>query len=113
MAFVQGRRSARVLGKVTALVVDKTGTTEGRPALPGWLRLSQVRKRRPSFAAALERYSEHPLRALSAGRGGRSRQELRILAAPGGGVHGMVDGRPAVLSKRALLEKSGIRNLEG
>ena len=33
-------------------------------------------------------------------------------AAPGGGVHGIVDGRPAVLGKRALLENSGIRNLE-
>ncbi len=106
-----------VLGKVTALVVDKTGTlTEGRPVVtrvvavePGGENVVLL------LAAALEQYSEHPLAGAvlrAAGEKIPARVES-FEAAPGGGVHGIVDGRPAVLGKRALLEKSGIRNLEG
>ena len=105
-----------VLGKVTALVVDKTGTlTEGRPSVTRVVAVEPGKENDVvSLAAALEQYSEHPLAGAvlrAAGVKIPPRVE-NFEAAPGGGVHGIVDGRPAVLGKRALLEKSGIRNLE-
>ncbi len=105
-----------VLGKVTALVVDKTGTlTEGRPGVTRVVAVEPGRENDVvSLAAALEQFSEHPLAGAvlrAAGVKIPARVE-NFEAAPGGGVHGIVDGRPAVLGKRALLEKSGIRNLE-
>ena len=106
-----------VLGKVTALVVDKTGTlTEGRPVVTRVVAVEPGGENDVLLlAAALEQYSEHPLAGAvlrAAGEKIPARVES-FEAAPGGGVHGIVDGRPAVLGKRALLEKSGIRNLEG
>ena len=106
-----------VLGKVTALVVDKTGTlTEGRPSVTRVVAVEPGRENDVvSLAAALEQYSEHPLAGAVLRAAGRRRFRLRVEnfeAEPGGGVHGIVDGKPAVLGKRALLEKSGIRNLE-
>ncbi len=105
-----------VLGKVTALVVDKTGTlTEGRPSVTRVVAVEPGKENDVvSLSAALEQFSEHPLAGAvlrAAGVKIPPRVE-NFEAAPGGGVHGIVDGRPAVLGKRALLENSGIRNLE-
>ena len=105
-----------VLGKVTALVVDKTGTlTEGRPSVTRVVAVEPGGENDVvSLAAALEQYSEHPL-AGAVLRAAQTKIPARVEsfeAEPGGGVRGIVDGKPAVLGKRALLEKSGIRNLE-
>jgi Cu+-exporting ATPase len=105
-----------VLGKVTALVVDKTGTlTEGRPSVTRVVAVEPGEENDVlSVAAALEQYSEHPLAGAvlrAAGVKIPARVE-NFEAAPGGGVHGIVDGRSAVLGKRALLENSGTRNLD-
>ena len=105
-----------VLGKVTALVVDKTGTlTEGRPSVTRVVAVEPGKENDVvSLSAALEQFSEHPLAGAvlrAAGVKIPPRVE-NFEASPGGGVHGIVDGRPAVLGKRALLENSGIRNLE-
>ena len=105
-----------VLGKVTALVVDKTGTlTEGRPSVTKVVAIEPGGETDVlSLAAALEQYSEHPLAGAvvrAAGEKIPARVE-NFEAAPGGGVRGIVDGRPALLGKRALLEKAGVRNLD-
>ncbi len=105
-----------VLGKVTALVVDKTGTlTEGRPSVTKVVPIEPGGETVVlSFAAALEQYSEHPLAGavLRAAPGKNLARAESFEAEPGGGVRGIVDGKPAVLGKRALLEKSGVRNLD-
>ena len=105
-----------VLGKVIALVVDKTGTlTEGRPSVTRVVAIEPGGENNVlSLAAALELYSEHPLAGAvvrAAGEKIPARVE-NFEAAPGGGVRGTVAGRPALLGKRALLEKAGVRNLD-
>ena len=105
-----------VLGKVTALVVDKTGTlTEGRPSVTKVVAIepggeSQIL----SLAAALEQYSEHPLAgAVLRAAGAKIPANVESFeAAPGGGVRGVVGGKFVLLGKRALLEQAGVRNLD-
>jgi Cu+-exporting ATPase len=103
-----------LLRRVDTLVLDKTGTlTEGRPRLvavepaagfdtPSLLRL----------AGSLERGSEHPLAAALV-RGAEERgvalgEAEAFDSLPGRGVRGRVDGRPAALGNRRLLEELGI-----
>jgi P-type Cu+ transporter len=105
-----------VLGKVTALVVDKTGTlTEGRPSVTSVIPIERGKEDEIlSLAAALERQSEHPL-AGAVLRAAREKTPAAVEdfeAAPGGGVRGRMDGRSVLLGKRAFLEAAGVRNLD-
>jgi P-type Cu+ transporter len=105
-----------VLGKVTALVVDKTGTlTEGRPSVTKVVAIEPGGESEIlSLAAALEQHSEHPLAgAVLRAAGGKIPAKVENFeAAPGGGVRGSVDGKFVLLGKRALLEEAGVRNLD-
>ena len=105
-----------VLGKVTALVVDKTGTlTEGRPSVTKVVAIEPGGESEIlSLAAALEQYSEHPLAgAVLRAAGERIPANVENFeAAPGGGVRGAVGGKFVLLGKRALLEEAGVRNLD-
>jgi Cu+-exporting ATPase len=105
-----------VLGKVTALVVDKTGTlTEGRPSATKVVAIEPGGESEIlSLAAALEQYSEHPLAGAVLRAAGEKipANVENFEAAPGGGVRGMVGGKFVLLGKRALLEEAGVRNLD-
>ena len=105
-----------VLGKVTALVVDKTGTlTEGRPSVTKVVAIEPGGESEIlSLAAALEQYSEHPLAGAVLRAAGEKipANVENFEAAPGGGVRGMVGGKFVLLGKRALLEQAGVRNLD-
>ena len=105
-----------VLGKVTTLVVDKTGTlTEGRPSVTSVVPIERGKEDEIlSLAAALEQHSEHPLASASrrAAPGKTLASVEDFEAVPGGGVRGKVDGRSVLLGKRAFLEATGVRNLE-
>jgi Cu+-exporting ATPase len=96
------------LGKVTALVLDKTGTlTEGRPRLVGGPGDDVFR-----LAASLERASEHPLAAAVV----QAARERGVALAPvqdfesitGKGVRGSVGGRAVALGNAALMRDLGI-----
>jgi len=102
------------LGKVTGLVLDKTGTlTEGKP------RLVDVLPAPPSdeisllrLAASLERASEHPL-AAAVLRGAQERKIALLPAADfrsvtGGGIAGRVGGRRVVVGKAKFLAAEGL-----
>jgi P-type Cu+ transporter len=103
-----------VLRRVDTLVLDKTGTlTEGRPRLvavepaAGFDAASLLR-----LAGSLERGSEHPLAAALV-RGAEERgialgEAEAFDSLPGRGVRGRVDGLPAALGNRRLLEELGI-----
>ncbi len=101
-----------VLEKIDTLVLDKTGTlTVGKPKLVGVTPaegVSEVEVLR--VAAALERHSEHPLaRAIVAGaqeRGVQAEPAQSFTSVTGKGVRGVVDGKPALLGNRALMEES-------
>jgi Cu+-exporting ATPase len=116
--LVKDAEALERLGKVDTLVVDKTGTlTEGRPSVveilpaPGW-DVARVL----ALASALESHSEHPL----AGAVMRAAQEKGISAlevvefesVPGGGARGGVEGAPALIGKRALLEGAGVADFD-
>lgn len=102
------------LGKIDALVVDKTGTlTEGRP------NLTEIRALAPfsesellAWVASLEQSSEHPLAhaVLTAARE-RGAQLLSIgnfEAIPGKGVRADVAGHQVWVGNRSLLADQGI-----
>jgi len=104
-----------VLGKVTVLVVDKTGTlTEGRPSVTKVVAIEPGGENDIlSLAAALEQHSEHPLAGavLRAAGGKTPAGAENFEAASGGGVRGTVEGKSVLLGKRAFLEAAGVRNL--
>ncbi|HEV8481080.1 MAG TPA: heavy metal translocating P-type ATPase [Candidatus Eisenbacteria bacterium] len=96
------------LGKVTALVVDKTGTlTEGRPRLVGAPADDVLR-----LAASLERASEHPLAAAVV----QAARERGMSLAPvqdfesitGRGVRGVAGGKRVALGNAGLMSDLGI-----
>ena len=100
--------------KVEVLIVDKTGTlTEGRPSLSDALLAEGVSEEDLlSFAAALERGSEHPLaEAIVAGakeRGAEEQESTDFEAVTGKGVRGSVGGRDAALGNAALMADLGV-----
>ncbi len=103
-----------VLGRVDALLVDKTGTlTEGSPRLvgvsvgEGWSESDLL-----GWAASLERASEHPLaEAIVAGASERGATLVDVdgfASTTGKGVQGRVAGRELALGNRALLADLGL-----
>jgi Cu+-exporting ATPase len=99
---------------VDTLVVDKTGTlTKGKPQLTdvitakGW-----SEKELLSFAAGLERSSEHPLaEAIVSGaedRGFEPAKSEDFESHTGKGVSGQVDGRQVLLGNKRLFEAFGV-----
>jgi Cu+-exporting ATPase len=111
--LVKNAEALEWLGKVSWLVVDKTGTlTEGRPALTDVVPSASFDEATLlRLAAAVERASEHPL-AAAVVRGADTRQlrlpdvaDFRSVTA--GGVAGRVEGRPVLVGKPAFLANEG------
>ena len=113
--LVRDAAALESLAKSDVLLVDKTGTlTAGAPELtdvvaaPGGPAESEIL----SFAASLERGSEHPLASAvvsgAAARGAALREVEDFEAVPGRGVRGRVAGRAAALGNAALLCDLGI-----
>ena len=105
-----------VLGRVRALVVDKTGTlTEGKPSVLKVVALAPHEENEViSLAAALEQRSEHPLAGAVVRAAGQTTltEVENFESSPGGGVQGSVTGQRVVVGKRALLERSAVRSLQ-
>ena len=112
--LVKNAEALELLGQVSWLVVDKTGTlTEGRPALTdiiseGGLTEAELL----TLAAAVERASEHPL-AAAVVRGAETRAlalspvaDFRSITA--GGVAGRVHGRTVRVGKAKFLTAEGL-----
>ncbi len=108
-------QALEILGQVTSLVVDKTGTlTEGRPSVTRIMAAKNGGESGVlSLAAALEKNSEHPL-AGAVVRAAPVEDAVEVNsfeATPGGGVSGTVDGKSLLLGKREFLEAAGVLNL--
>jgi Cu+-exporting ATPase len=112
--LIRNAEALEALERVDTLVVDKTGTlTEGRPqvvtvdAASGFTEAEVVR-----LAAALERASEHPLAAAVLARARADGVSVppvtEFQADVGRGVTGSIDGRPAVLGTRDLLDAHAV-----
>ncbi|MCR9151209.1 MAG: heavy metal translocating P-type ATPase [Rhodobacteraceae bacterium] len=102
------------MAAVDTLIVDKTGTlTMGKPKLTDTVALAEMPKTDLlSFAAALERGSEHPLaEAIVEGaetQGAPRREATDFEAVTGKGVRGNVDGRAVALGNAAMMQEMGL-----
>jgi len=99
--------------KVDTLVVDKTGTlTEGKPRLVSVAPAPGFDERRLLLlAAAVERGSEHPLAAAIVD-GARARDvappdAAGVVAEPGGGLSGVVEGRAVAVGSFSFASAAG------
>lgn len=102
------------LRAVDTLVLDKTGTiTLGRPALDRVMAVNNFSEAEVlSWAAALDRRSEHPLaRAIVAGaeeRGIQSVEVTQFKSVTGQGVTGQSDNHALALGNKALMSSMGV-----
>ncbi len=116
--LIRGGEALELAHKVTAIILDKTGTlTRGKPAVTDVLPVNgRSEQELLRLAAAAELGSEHPLgeaivaRARELGLLLVEAQEFEAIA--GRGVHARVEGREVLLGNAALLEQRGI-SLDG
>jgi P-type Cu+ transporter len=114
--LVKKAEALETLEKVTAIVVDKTGTlTEGKPAVQAVLSVStgsgSDRVLSESdvlrFAASLERHSEHPLASAvvreAKARGVGLSNVTGFESVTGAGVKGVIDGRKVIVGSRRMF----------
>jgi Cu+-exporting ATPase len=111
--LIQSAEALQRLERVNVLVVDKTGTlTEGRAAVtavasaPGFSEAEVL-----SFAASLERLSEHPLAAAivaaAKARGAELTLARNFASVSGKGVSGEVRKRHVAAGNAALMDAAG------
>lgn len=112
--LIKNAEALEGLEKISALVVDKTGTlTEGRPALAQVRTTGVVSEHELlSLAASLEKASEHPLaEAIVRGamdRGVELLEAKDFTSVTGMGVEGVVQDQKIQIGNRALLEGRGV-----
>ncbi|MGI6344486.1 MAG: heavy metal translocating P-type ATPase [Bacillota bacterium] len=102
--------------KVTAIVLDKTGTiTQGEPSLTDIIGLGEFASREQellALTAAVEKLSEHPLgqsivRAAEE-RGQQLASADNFSAVPGQGISATLAGREVLVGNRRLMQQQGI-----
>lgn len=96
------------LARVSHVVLDKTGTlTEGKLRLKAIRRLSWLSEERVlQLAAALERYSEHPIAgALVKGTNAPSLAAMQVVNSPGDGIEGFIEGQHYALGGLAFVRQ--------
>ncbi len=119
--LIRKAEAIELMEKVRTLVVDKTGTlTQGHPSVTKVVPNDSISADQVlALAAAIESRSEHPLAAAIV----RSAQERNLKlgtatdfqSSTGGGVSGLVDGRPVLVGKPQFLRENqvhGMDNLE-
>ncbi|MBI3592147.1 MAG: cation-translocating P-type ATPase, partial [Nitrospirae bacterium] len=117
--IIKGGRYLEALAKVDTLVMDKTGTvTIGDPVVTETTGFAEHSDEEIiSCAAALERYSEHPLakaiikKAAEMGVNVPEPEEYRVI--PGMGIEAAVNGKKIILGSREMLRDKNIIPLEG
>jgi P-type Cu+ transporter len=114
--LIKGGESLETAHKLTAIILDKTGTiTHGKPAV------TDVRNSSDSpfdtaellrLVASAERHSEHPLAAAivreAATRGLTLAEPTEFQAVVGHGVEAVVDGHRVLVGKAGLLNQRGV-----
>jgi P-type Cu+ transporter len=117
--LIKGGEALELAHRVTAVVLDKTGTvTEGKPTVTdvrpaGGFSADELLR----LAASAERGSEHPLAAAllkgAADRGLTLATPRNFSAVAGHGLEAEVEGRRVLLGNRTLLADRGVAPGEG
>ena len=109
--LIKNSESLERAGSLRTIVLDKTGTlTEGRLSV-GTLRVvtGEPEDRFISVVAGIEQHSEHPLgRAVVEYAGARRITPAAasdVIADPGSGLRGIVDGRPVAIGTADYLKR--------
>lgn len=116
--LIKNAEALENLEKITTLVVDKTGTlTLGKPKLSEVKVLTGFNETEIlSFAASLEKSSEHPLaEAIVSGAEERGVPIVKVDdfdSVTGMGVKGRISGREVLIGNKRLLEESGVTSNE-
>jgi Cu+-exporting ATPase len=112
--LVKDAAALETLGKVTTMVVDKTGTlTEGKPkVVTVWSDSQGNEAEILTVAASLENLSEHPLGRAVVKSAEEQKLTLRTVtefqSVTGNGVSGRIDGKVVRIGKDEWLVASGI-----
>ena len=116
LGAIRGGEHLERLGKVNAVVLDKTGTiTEGKPALVDWVVAPGVdadeRGRLLALAASAERASEHPLGRAIVEVAEAEGMEVPLpddfRAVPGKGVIATIGGAEVAVGSYRLMRSAG------
>src|SRR6266481_2537913 len=113
-AIIKGGLYLELLGKVTTIVLDKTGTlTFGTPAVRAIVPVAGVTADAVlDAAAAAEWRSEHPLGktiVAHAQASGRTIAEPELFGStPGRGIHATLGGERVLVGNQALMQAQGI-----
>jgi len=112
--LIRNAEALERFGKVTTLLVDKTGTlTEGKPTLTAVVAEAGFAEEEVlRLAASLERGSEHPLAAAivkgAEARGVELAAVEGFTSATGQGVRGTVAGRQVAVGNAEMLRAAGV-----
>lgn len=115
--LIKGGASLEQMGKITAILLDKTGTiTRGKPDLTAITLIPNAPVSETEFlriVAGAENASEHPLaRAIVIGAEHRgivpAAQVDQYQAIPGGGIAAVVEGQSVLIGTRKMLRDHGI-----
>ncbi len=113
--LIKGGEALETAHKLTAIVLDKTGTlTEGRPAVTDVVASEGFTEEEVLlYAASAERSSEHPLGEAIV-RGAEERkitlsEPEKFEAVPGRGIRAGIRGREVLLGNLAFMEERGVK----
>lgn len=112
--LIKRAESLETAGKITAIVLDKTGTlTKGRPEVTEILAAKNRSGRELlEYAASLEKASEHPIGRAVVREAERQGVKTRSLDAfenlPGRGIRATLGEREVLLGNRSLMESNRV-----
>lgn len=105
--LIKGADALEALSTVDTVAFDKTGTLTTGVFEPNEISPVNISKEAlQEMAAALEKYSSHPIAKCLANLGEKTAEDVQEI--PGGGVSGLVDGKRCVAGSRRFLEGMGI-----
>ena len=112
--LVRNAEAIETAGKITHLVVDKTGTlTAGKPEVTEILPIGETSENEVlALAAALESKSEHPLARAIVSKVVQSGSQVGkaddFLSVTGAGLKGTVEGRSILVGEQRFLQENGV-----
>ena len=112
--LVRNAEAIETAGKITHLVVDKTGTlTAGKPEVTEILPIGETSENEVlALAAALESKSEHPLARAIVSKVAKSGTQVGkaddFLSVTGAGLKGTVEGRSILVGEQRFLQENGV-----